>query len=61
MSQFYTLYFPGRDIVERNTTDTYESLELLQMSTIHDLVKRLTSKVDAMSNKVNTSKFNVTL
>merc|ERR1711962_1131611 len=33
--------------------DTYESLQLLQMSTIHDLMKTLTSKVDAMANKVN--------
>ena len=33
--------------------DSYESLELLQMSTIHDLVKTLTSKVNAISNKVN--------
>ena len=32
------------------------SLEMLQMSTIHDLVKTLTRKVDAVANKVNGSK-----
>merc|ERR1712121_517496 len=44
----------GRDIVDRETTDSYEALELLQMSTIHDLVKTLTSKVDGITSKVNT-------
>merc|ERR1712133_297751 len=42
----------GHDIADKE--DSYESLELLQMSTIHDLVKTLTSKVDAMSSRVNT-------
>merc|ERR1711970_1228512 len=42
----------GHDIAAKE--DTYESLELLQMSTIHDLVKTLTSKVDAITSKVNT-------
>merc|ERR1719244_1414037 len=44
----------GRDIVDRETTDSYEALELLQMSTIHDLVKTLTSKVDGITSKVNS-------
>merc|ERR1712168_1071610 len=43
----------GHAIADRESEDSYESLQLLQMSTIHDLVKTLTSKVDAMSNKVN--------
>merc|ERR1712002_812983 len=43
----------GHAIADRKTEDSYESLQVLQMSTIHDLVKTLTSKVDAMSNKVN--------
>merc|ERR1712002_634047 len=43
----------GHAIADRKIEDSYESLQVLQMSTIHDLVKTLTSKVDAMSNKVN--------
>merc|ERR1712183_503429 len=43
----------GHAIADKESEDSYESLQLLQMSTIHDLVKTLTSKVDAMSSKVN--------
>merc|ERR1711970_1146531 len=42
----------GHDIADKE--DSYESLQLLQMSTIHDLVKTLTSKVDAISGRVNS-------
>merc|ERR1711931_3933 len=43
----------GHNIADTTVDNSYESLELLQMSTIHDLVKTLTSKVDAISNRVN--------
>merc|ERR1712142_1034854 len=43
----------GHNIVDTKMEDSYESLELLQMSTIHELVKTLTSKVDTISNRVN--------
>merc|ERR1712183_390156 len=42
----------GQAIANRESEDSYESLQLLQMSTIHDLVKTLTSKVDKNGGKI---------